>query len=86
MYTVVFTEDALAALNRQPAKRRARIAAILNARAADPFARHPRLERLKGAKDRFRYRLGDWRVLYRLDRKAKVLRVVDIRPRGRAYE
>jgi mRNA interferase RelE/StbE len=34
----------------------------------------------------FRLRIGDWRVLYLLDRKRVVIHVVRIAPRGEVYK
>lgn len=85
-YKVLYTKAAIAALKVQPAKRRERVKVIVHMLAANPFARHTNLDTIKGEKDAFRYRLGDWRLLYQLDRRAETLLVVDFRPRGRAYE
>ena len=86
MFKIGWTGVADAALKQQPPKRRMRIIAIVETIAADPFATQPMIKRLKGTPNSFRYRLGDWRILYRLDTEAGTLRVLDIRPRGRAYE
>ena len=67
----------------QQAKRQAIINAI-NAIAASPFAKHPNVARL-AASQAYRLRVGDWRAIYELDRKTKVMHVVVIAPRGRAY-
>ena len=67
----------------QQAKRQAIINAI-NAIAASPFAKHPNAARL-AASQAYRLRVGDWRVIYEVDRKTKVMHVVVIAPRGRAY-
>ena len=34
----------------------------------------------------FRYRVGDWRVIYRLFKEKKVVEIVAILPRGDAYK
>ena len=86
MYTIRIRKTARVALQKMTPKRAARIAGIVERIAADPFARHPNVDRIKGEKGGFRYRLGDWRVLYRLDSKTKTLTLVNIRPRGSAYE
>ena len=85
MYKVAYTNEAFTRLKHQPAKRRARVRKIMASIATDPFAHHPNVERIKGRKDAFRYRLGDWRILYRLDRETRTVIVVDVWPRGRAY-
>ena len=54
--------------------------------AAAPFARHGNVEPLQGTKDTFRLRVGDWRVIYRVDRKSRVVQVLDFGSRGAVYE
>jgi mRNA-degrading endonuclease RelE of RelBE toxin-antitoxin system len=53
--------------------------------AANPFARHQNVEALKGMKDTFRLRQGDWRAVYRLVREADEMRVVLVDVRGSVY-
>ncbi len=85
-YKVAYTKSAIAALKVQPAKRRERVKDIVHMLAVDPFARHTNLDAIKGRKSAFRYRLGDWRILYEINRRSRTLSVLDILPRGRAYE
>ena len=85
MWNITIRQTARQAIRKQPPAKRARIVAIIDQIAADPFTRQPRVERLKHTPDTFRYRLGDWRILYRLDRKTRTLEILDIRPRGGAY-
>ena len=86
MYKVVYARAARAVLKTRPRKRAERIFAIIDRIAANPLARHPNLDTIKGEKNTFRYRLGDWRILYEVDRESRTLKVLDILPRGRAYE
>jgi mRNA-degrading endonuclease RelE of RelBE toxin-antitoxin system len=57
----------------------------LEAIAAKPFARHANVKPLTGVDDGFRYRRGDWRAVYWLDRGADEMVVSWIGPRGDAY-
>ena len=52
--------------------------------AAEPFAPNNNVTALK-ATDGFRLRVGDWRVLYTLDTKARTITIAAIVPRGEAY-
>ena len=52
--------------------------------AADPFVPNNNVTGLT-AVDGFRLRIGDWRVLYRLDTGARRMTIVAIVPRGDAY-
>lgn len=62
---------------------RRRVLEALDNLAADPRA--ARLVKLTGRPES-RLRVGDWRVLLRLDHDKQVAVVIHIRPRGRAYE
>jgi mRNA-degrading endonuclease RelE of RelBE toxin-antitoxin system len=41
--------------------------------------------KLRG-RDDHRLRVGDWRIILRLDEQARIVRVLRVLPRGRAYE
>lgn len=43
-------------------------------------------KKLRGYKDQWRIRVGDWRVLYIVDDEKKVVSVTRIAHRGEAYE
>jgi mRNA-degrading endonuclease RelE of RelBE toxin-antitoxin system len=53
--------------------------------AAAPSAANNNIKPLKGIEGGYRVRAGDWRVSYLLDRRADVLEVFEIAPRGGAY-
>ncbi|MFN0020243.1 MAG: type II toxin-antitoxin system RelE family toxin [Pirellulaceae bacterium] len=49
--------------------------------------RHSNIRRLKGSMaGLLRYRVGDWRVIYRIDDDAKMVYVIDIAHRSEVYE
>jgi mRNA interferase RelE/StbE len=52
--------------------------------AGDP--RPAGCKKLRGYKDQWRIRVGDWRVLYIINDEAKVVSVTRIAHRGEAYE
>ena len=41
--------------------------------------------KLKGHADTYRIRLGDWRIIYNVDKKSKLIIIYDILPRKTAY-
>jgi mRNA interferase RelE/StbE len=84
MKIVIAREPAKALRSMQPAKA-ADVRAALDRVAADPAAKNNNLMPLKGIRDGFRLRIGDWRVSYTLDRKAATIEVFEISPRGGAY-
>lgn len=88
MYRVEFSRDAaksLRELSRGNPARAELIRRNITAVAADPFAPNNMLLPLTGAPNTYRLRIGDWRVLYRIERAAQVLHVLDIVRRGGAY-
>lgn len=54
--------------------------------ARHPFAHHSNVERLKGEKNAFRLRHGDWRIPYVVDPAAKTLNVATVASRGEVYK
>jgi mRNA interferase RelE/StbE len=44
------------------------------------------VRKLRGVQNTWRLRVGDWRVLFSIDRAARVVDVLAVRPRGRAYD
>jgi mRNA interferase RelE/StbE len=72
-------------LARLPPKLARAILTELRSIATSPFASHANVKRLKGEKDHFRLRHGDWRALYRLDREGQRMIVEAVVPRGSAY-
>ncbi len=56
--------------------------------AVDPRAKNNNVKPLRGMRNSFRIRVGDWRVTFTIDLKAgddAVLDVSEIAPRGGAY-
>ena len=62
----------------------ARIDRKILALAGDP--RPAGCKKLRGYKDQWRIRVGDWRVLYIVDDESKVVSVTRIAHRSEAYE
>ncbi|MGQ9688049.1 MAG: type II toxin-antitoxin system RelE family toxin [Desulfobaccales bacterium] len=74
-------EKTLNGLDRTTARR---LEARIEELAREPFS--PRLSRqMETAKDRRYSRVGDWRIIYRVNEAAGILDIVAIRPRSRAY-
>lgn len=85
MYAITYRRDAARALLRmQPAKAEDIRQAVARV-AADPAAPNNNLRPLRGVRDGFRIRVGDWRVSYTLNREAQIIDVFEIAPRGGAY-
>jgi len=82
---LVIERDAMKVLRKLQPKLRASLVQRLKVIAADPFAEHANVTALAGAKDAYRLRRGDWRVLYRIDREAEAMHVEAIETRGGVY-
>lgn len=72
-------------LDRMARDVRERVMERVETLADDPFAAGLDVKRLKGF-DGYRLRVGDWRVIYRLDRSRIVVLVLAIAPRGDVYD
>jgi len=84
MWSVVYGRDAVKALMRMPRNVERLVRSKIEALARDPFAPNNNVKALKG-RPGFRLRIGDWRVIYELDRGRLVVLVVDIGSRGGIY-
>lgn len=85
MLRIIYTAAAIKSMKNQPANRQARVLAMIESIAANPFESKTTRAPIKGRKDTFRQRLGAWRLLYRIDRAAGTVTILDFAPRGRAY-
>jgi mRNA-degrading endonuclease RelE of RelBE toxin-antitoxin system len=82
---LVISEEAARKLASMQPKLARDILRRLEAIAENPFANHPNIERLKGHKDWWRLRKGDWRVLYFVDRLNEQLLAEAVEHRSTAY-
>jgi mRNA interferase RelE/StbE len=61
-----------------------RIRTRLERIAADPFARHSNVTRLRN-RPGYRLRVGDWRVIYEVEQDKLVVLVLRVGSRGEVY-
>jgi mRNA interferase RelE/StbE len=85
MYTLAFTDEALAVLDRIPANTARLIRKKLVLLAADPRRPNNNVKALKG-QSTYRLRVGDWRVVYKLKHEQLIVYVIEIGPRGSIYD
>ena len=83
MWTLELSREAVRALLRMPRDQALRIRARLDDLARDPYgvANVRRLTAHPG----FRLRVGDWRVVYLLDRDRVVVQIIRIAKRSEVY-
>jgi len=85
MYMVIFLKQPrkkLMSLSKKVAKS---IMSKMEGIAKDPFKKNNNAEKLQGV-DGFRLRRGDWRVIYKVEKKIITVVVVKIETRGEAYK
>jgi mRNA-degrading endonuclease RelE of RelBE toxin-antitoxin system len=77
MWRVAVAKGAVRSIERLPAADQVRVEAALIALARDPFdPAHSKA--LKPERDRRRWRVGEYRILYTLHRKARVAAISDV--------
>jgi mRNA interferase RelE/StbE len=84
MYAIEFTRSAVKALATVPPPTRALLLARLDTLSADPF-RMTGVKKLVGVGG-YRLRIGDWRVIFDIERDRLVIRVLKIGTRGKVYK
>lgn len=82
-WTVELSKPAARDLRRLDPQIRTRVVAALSGLEREPAKGD--IRRLKGSRDEWRLRVGDWRVRFTHDRGRRVVQVLRVLPRGRAY-
>ncbi|MCC6329761.1 MAG: type II toxin-antitoxin system RelE/ParE family toxin [Acidobacteria bacterium] len=84
-YSIEFVKSAQKEFERLPIKIRTKIAEALGFLAQNPFSDLLKVKKLKGAEDVYRFRTGDYRVLYEVHRKRLVILVIKVGNRKEVY-
>jgi mRNA interferase RelE/StbE len=84
MYKIVYATQVVRTLRRLPRNTADLIRTKLQQVAAGPFASIPNATKLQG-RPGYRLWVGDWRVIYEVDKDEIVIVVVKIAPRGEVY-
>lgn len=84
MYHLVYTRQAARSLLKAPRHIAKKVREELALIAADPFAGHPNVTRLQN-RPGYRFRIGDWRVIYEVQKEQVMILVLKIAPRGEVY-
>ena len=87
MYRVSLSKEAAKYYQRMDKSARSRIDEALDAIGSNPFdVEHHDIKPLHGPlKGLWRYRVGKFRIVYRVNREPKEVQIVTIRSRGEAY-
>lgn len=83
-YHVVIKPSAAKEFDKLPVSIAARIAAKIESLARTP--RPHGVKKLKGEPTRWRIRVSDWRVIFAIDDAQRVVDIIYIRHRSKAYE
>ena len=85
MYEIVLTAEALACYRKADTPLAKKLNRCFDNLARNPFS-HPNVKRLTGnLRGRFRYRVGDWRVVYTVDELHRRVTVLVVVHRSGAY-
>ncbi len=85
MYKLEFTAAALKSLAAMPSNTARLIRSKIDLLAINPAAANKNVKRLKGS-EHYRMRVGDWRVVYALQKDRLVIVIVRIASRGSVYD
>ena len=80
---IEFTGSAARALSKFNETLQSRIAAKIDALANQP--RPPGVEKLHGHRNRYRLRVGDYRIIYEIQDRIQLVQIVDIGHRREIY-
>lgn len=85
MYEVVLAEEALGVYRKADSPLARKLNRCFDNLAENPHS-HPNIKRLTGTlRGRFRYRVGDWRVVYRVDENDRRITILVIAHRDGVY-
>jgi mRNA interferase RelE/StbE len=85
VYSIVYSKEATRSLQRMPRNTAQLIREKLEKISTDPFADHPNVEKLQG-REGYRLRVGDWRVIYRVQSQQLTIIVLKVASRGEVYK
>jgi mRNA interferase RelE/StbE len=83
LYTVQIGRVPQKVMKRCPADLVRRLTDTIDRLAVDP--RPPGCKKLAGVHDKWRVRVGDWRITYTIQDDVLIVVIVEVAPRGGAY-
>jgi mRNA interferase RelE/StbE len=85
VYILIYSKEATKSLQRMPRNTARLIREKLEIIAADPYADHPNAKKLQG-REGYRLRVGDWRVVYKIQSEQLIIIVLKVASRGEVYK
>lgn len=84
-YRVVFKKSAVKELNSLPDRVRQRVLDAVQLLSLNPYTELLQIKKLKGADSLYRFRLGEYRVIYTIEGKLLKITVIKIGHRREVY-
>lgn len=85
-YNVQFSKEALKYFSKLDRKKQKKLASVIDALKLNPFLL-PNVKPIQGQSyDMYRVRVGDLRIIYRLENEKLLILVLKIGPRGDIYK
>jgi mRNA interferase RelE/StbE len=85
VYTIAYSKEAAKILQRMPRNTAKLIREKLEIIASDPYADHANAKKLQG-REGYRLRVGDWRVIYKIQNEQLMIIVLKVAARGEIYK
>jgi mRNA interferase RelE/StbE len=85
VYNINYSKESIKALLRMPRNTAKLIREKLELIAADPYADHQNAKKLQG-REGYRLRVGDWRVIYKIESEQLLIVVLKVASRGEVYK
>ncbi len=85
LFEVYLSSRAENGLKKAPAKVKERIIGIIDSLEKSYFPKGADVKKMKGYENTYRIRIGDYRIIYRVNFREKKITVLSIFPRKKAY-
>jgi mRNA interferase RelE/StbE len=85
VYRIQYSKEATKSLLRMPRNMANLIREKLEMVATDPYANHPNAKKLQG-REGYRLRVGNWRVIYKIQAKQLIIIVLKVALRAEVYK
>lgn len=84
MFRILYTREASNQFEKLDNDMKKRVKAALENISNNPF-RSSQIKKLKGVTNEYRYRVGNYRIIYHVNKDDSLCTILGIRPRSRTY-
>lgn len=85
VYKIFYSKEARKSLLRIPRNTAKLMREKMEVIALNPYADHPNAKKLQG-REGYRLRVGDWRIVYKIQNEQLIVVVLKIASRGEVYK